>query len=98
MTKSTQSKAVSVLSSYLSQDVNTRGTPSSADVLSSTSGLMMAAMSNQAEVVERLLRVETVDVNMRGMQENTALSFAAGQVSGNHTVVLYLTFFRVTRT
>ena len=60
--------------------MNTTGTPSSPDVLSTTSGLMMAAMSNQVEVVERLLREESLDVNMVGMQGNTALTFAAGQV------------------
>merc|ERR1719500_2151253 len=69
-------------------DVNTRGTPSSAAVLSTTSGLMMAAMSNQVEIVERLLKVEAIDVNMRGMQENTALTFAAGQ--GYKDIVLML--------
>ena len=62
------------------QDVNTTGTPSSPNVLSTTSGLMMAAMANQIEIVERLLKEPNCDVNMRGMQENTALTFAAGQV------------------
>ena len=60
--------------------MNTTGTPSSPDVLATTSGLMMAAMSNQVEVVERLLELDHLDVNMRGMQENTALTFAASQV------------------
>ena len=32
-------------------DVNTTGTPNSPDVLSGTSGLMMAAMSNQVVIV-----------------------------------------------
>ena len=62
------------------QDVNTTGTPSSPDVLSTTSGLMMAAMSNQVEVVERLVKLDNLNINLRGMQENTALTFAAGQV------------------
>jgi len=69
-------------------DVNTTGTPSSPDVLSTTSGLMMAAMSNQVEVVERLLKEESLDVNMVGMQGNTALTFAAGQ--GYKDIVLAL--------
>eukprot|EP00091_Calanus_sinicus_P000772 TRINITY_DN10709_c0_g1_i1.p1 TRINITY_DN10709_c0_g1~~TRINITY_DN10709_c0_g1_i1.p1 ORF type:complete len:211 (-),score=44.24 TRINITY_DN10709_c0_g1_i1:106-738(-) len=69
-------------------DVNTTGTPSSPDVLSTTSGLMMAAMSNQVEVVERLVKLDNLNINMRGMQENTALTFAAGQ--GYKDIVLIL--------
>ena len=40
---------------------------------------MMAAMSNQAEVVERLVKLAECDINMRGLGLNTALTFAAGQ-------------------
>ena len=40
---------------------------------------MMAAMSNQAEVVERLVKLAECDINMRGLGHNTALTFAAGQ-------------------
>ena len=81
------------------QNVNTTGTPSSPDVLSTTSGLMMAAMSNQVEVVERLLKIDKLNVNMKGMQENTALTFAAGQVRRILSDVVGLILcFRVTRT
>jgi len=69
-------------------DVNTTGTPSSPDLLASTTGLMMAAMSKQVEVVERLLQVDQLDVNKRGMQDNTALTYAAGQ--GYKDIVLLL--------
>jgi len=69
-------------------DVNATGTPSSPDLLASTTGLMMAAMSNQVDVMERLLRQDKLDVNKRGMQENTALTFAAGQ--GYKDIVLLL--------
>ena len=61
------------------QDVNTTGTPNSLDLLAGTSGLMMAAMSNQVLVVRRLLEVAECEVNMRGLGLNTALTFAAGQ-------------------
>ena len=59
-------------------DVNTTGTPT-ADLLSGTSGLMMAAMSNQIEVVERLVRRQELDINRKGLGENSALTFAASQ-------------------
>ena len=49
---------------------------------------MMAAMSNQLEVVERLVRVAECDINMRGIGHNTALTFAAGQ--GNSLPVISL--------
>ena len=49
---------------------------------------MMAAMSNQLEVVERLVQVPECDVNMRGLGHNTALTFAAGQ--GNSLPVISL--------
>ena len=49
---------------------------------------MMAAMSNQAVVVGRLVEVAECDVNMRGLGLNTALTFAAGQ--GNFQVLLSL--------
>ena len=60
-------------------DVNTTGTPHSPDTLSGTSGLMMAAMSNQLEVVERLVMLPQLDINRRGLGQNSALTFAAGQ-------------------
>ena len=68
--------------------MNTTGTPHSPDLLSGTSGLMMAAMSNQTEVVERLVQEAQCHVNMRGLGDNTALTFAAGQ--GHSHVVLTL--------
>ena len=40
---------------------------------------MMAAMSNQALVVGRLVEVAECDVNMQGLGLNTALTFAASQ-------------------
>ena len=75
------------------QDVNTTGTLSTQDLIPTSSGLMMAAMSNQAEVVARLVKIESLDINLRGMQENTALTFAAGQVhlAKCHQLVLILT-------
>jgi len=60
-------------------DINTTGTPNSPDVLSGTSGLMMASMSNQVEIVERLVRMPELDINRKGLGENSALTFAAGQ-------------------
>ena len=65
------------------QDVNTTSTLSSQDVLPTSSGLMMAANSNQAEVVARLVKLDGLDINLRGMHENTAFTFAAGQVHLN---------------
>jgi len=46
-------------------DVNTMGVPSDvpSDVLSNTSGLMIATMAQQVEVVERLLEEEDLDVD-----------------------------------
>merc|ERR1711962_1779882 len=44
-------------------DVNTLGDPTSPDVLSNTSGLMIATMSRQVGVVERLLAEENIDVD-----------------------------------
>ena len=70
------------------QDVNTTGTPHSPELLAGTSGLMMAAMSNQAEVVARLVEEADCDINMRGLGLNTALTFAAGQ--GSSQVLLSL--------
>ena len=67
-------------------DVNTTGTPT-ADLLSGTSGLMMAAMSNQIEVVERLVRREELDINRKGLGQNSALTFAASQ---GYTAILLL--------
>ena len=40
---------------------------------------MMAAMSNQTVVVERLVELAECDINMRGLGLNTALTFAASQ-------------------
>ena len=73
-------------------DVNTTGVPDYPDtgpsVLSGTTGLMMAAMSGQTEVVERLVRVPELDINRRGLGQNSALTFAAGQ--GNTEILLTL--------
>ena len=75
------------------QDVNKTGTLSSEDVLPTSSGLMMAAMSNQVEVVATLVKFDGLDINLRGMLENTALTFAAGQVhlTNDNQLVLILT-------
>ena len=70
-------------------DVNTTGVPDTGpSVLSGTTGLMMAAMSGQTEVVERLVRVPELDINRRGLGQNSALTFAAGQ--GNTEILLTL--------
>ena len=67
--------------------MNTTGTPTSpGSVLGGTSGLMMAAMSGQLEVVERLVLCPDLDINRRGLGDNSALTFAAGQ---GHTQVSY---------
>jgi len=62
-------------------DVNTLGDPTSPDVLSNTSGLMIATMSRQVGVVERLLAEENIDVDRRGKNGETALTIAALQGS-----------------
>ena len=46
---------------------------------------MMAAMSNQLEVVERLVKEAECDINMRGLGNNTALTFAAGLERGYYS-------------
>ena len=70
-------------------EVNTTGVPDTGDsVLSGTTGLMMAAMSGQTEVVERLIRLPELDINRRGLGQNSALTFAAGQ--GNTEILLTL--------
>ena len=70
-------------------EVNTTGVPDSGpSVLSGTTGLMMAAMSGQTEVVERLVTVPELDINKRGLGQNSALTFAAGQ--GNTEILLTL--------
>merc|ERR1719234_2119229 len=66
-------------------DVNTTGVPSSdlpSDVLSNTSGLMIATMAQQVEVVERLLEEKDLDVDRRGKNGETALTIGALQVAG----------------
>ena len=69
--------------------MNTTGVPDSGpSVLSGTTGLMMAAMSGQTEVVERLVMVPELDINRRGLGHNSALTFAAGQ--GNTEILLTL--------
>merc|ERR1712203_301991 len=62
-------------------DVNTVGVPSSQDALTNTSGLMIATMAQQVDVVERLLAEEDVDVDRRGKNGETALTIAALQGS-----------------
>jgi len=66
-------------------DVNTTGVPSDSalpsDVLSSTSGLMIATMAQQVEVVERLLEEKDLDVDRRGKNGETALTIGALQGS-----------------
>merc|ERR1712192_367754 len=64
-------------------DVNTTGVPSSlpSDVLSNTSGLMIATMAQQVEVVERLLEEKDLDVDRRGKNGETALTIGALQGS-----------------
>merc|ERR1711994_1092347 len=52
------------------------------------SGLMMAAMENQVEVLDCLLRLDNIDVNMTAIQGNTALTYAAAQ--GNSIAVSQL--------
>ena len=60
-------------------DVNTTGVEGGPETLSNTSGLMMAAMAGQARVLEKLLTIQTVDVNRRGKNGDTALTIAALQ-------------------
>merc|ERR1712203_445684 len=62
-------------------DVNTVGVPSSQDALTNASGLMIATMAQQVDVVERLLAEEDVDVDRRGKNGETALTIAALQGS-----------------
>merc|ERR1719481_1482253 len=60
-------------------DLNTVGTPTAPDVLASTTGLMMAAMSGQEEVIRYLIGRAELDIDFKGMQGNTALTYAVGQ-------------------